>query len=324
MSKLLEIVINHWDEPWEVVRPGIMMLSIQRCVDWENIGVTIIHDGTGAFPNELLAGFPITINQIRLPHGGISAARNYAINNCDATWIKFCDCDDVFAGIYSVSCIMDVLSSSSRHDMLFFPFIFDSYDGHQIVVDGSPVFIHDKVWRRSFLKKNNLYFNEDLTFSEDFAFNSLVKTVIDSSRIGRVDSNFPIYAYIQRPNGVANRPDFWLKNRRGLYDAHRYVEQELLRRGYKEDADSLVGRTVAEVYAALLSTPKHVDASDFIRDTLAYYEANKDRMDSLTDKNWEYIIEVTNNQNHTNITKDDVYNWIASFKEGTEDDGEDQ
>ena len=135
MSKLLEIVITHWNEPWEIVKPGIMMLSVQRRVDWENIGVTIIHDGTDKFPDELLSCLPFTVNQVCIPHSSVSAARNYAIDHCDATWIKFCDCDDTFAGIYSISCIIEVLANSSRHDMLMFPFVFDPYLGNQVVVD---------------------------------------------------------------------------------------------------------------------------------------------------------------------------------------------
>ena len=324
MSKLLEIVINHWDEPWEIVRPGIMMLSIQRRVDWENIGITIIHDGTNKFPNELLSGLPFEINQVCIPHGGISAARNYAIDNIDATWIKFCDCDDTFAGVYSVSCIMDVLGNSSRHDMLMFPFVFDPYYGNQTVVDGSPVFIHDKIFRRSFLIQNDLRFNEDLSFSEDFAFNSIIKTVIDSSRVGKIESNFPIYVWVQRRDGVANRPEFWLKNRVGLYHAHRYVEQEYRKRGFIKDADSMVGRTVAEVYAALSSIGQSIDTSDFVNDVLEYYYNNKECMDGLTDEDWDFIIKMTNEQNQTNITKDDVYNWIAGFEKGTEDERIDQ
>lgn len=324
MSKLLEIVITHWDEPWEIVRPGMMMLSIQRRVDWENIGVTIIHDGTSKFPNELLSGFPFAVNQICIPHGGVSAARNYAIDNIDATWIKFCDCDDTFAGVYSISCIVDVLANSSQHDMLMFPFVFDPYFGKQVVVKGSPVFIHDKIFRRSFLIQNNLRFNEDLTFSEDFAFNSIIKTVIDSSRIGNIESNFPIYVWVQRRDGTANRPELWLKNRMGLFDAHRYVEQEYQKRGFVKDADSLVGRTIAEVCAAVLSANRSIDTSVFAHNALEYYYSNKERMDGLTDEDWDFIIQVTNEQNQTNITKEDVYNWIASFEKGTEDDGKDK
>lgn len=324
MSKLFEIVITHWNEPWEIVKPGIMMLSVQRRVDWENIGVTIIHDGTDKFPAELLSCLPFTVNQVCIPHSGISAARNYAIDHCDATWIKFCDCDDTFAGIYSISCIIEVLANSSRHDMLMFPFVFDPYFGNQVVVDGSPVFIHDKIFRRSFLIQNNLRFNEELTFSEDFAFNSIMKTVIDSTRVGKIESNFPIYVWVQRRDGVANRPEFWLKNRIGLFDAHRYVEQEFKKRGFNKDADSLVGRTIAEVYAALSSADNSIDTSGFVRDALEYYHNNKERMDSLTNDDWDFIIKVTNEQNLTNITKDDVYNWIASFEKGTEDDGEDK
>lgn len=324
MSKLLDIFITHWNEPWEIVRPGIMMLSLQRRVDWENIGVTIIHDGVERFPDELLSGLPFTVNQVYIPHGGVSAARNYAIDNSDATWIKFCDCDDTFAGVYSLSCIINVLANSKQYDMLWFPFIFDLYSGDQIVLDGSPVFIHDKVLRRSFLNKANIRFNTDLTFSEDFAFVSLIKMTLDNKKVGKIDSSFPIYIYVQRPEGVANRPELWLQNKIGLFNAHCYVESELLNRGFTHDADSLAGRTISEVYAALLLAIPSVDTSEFVNLALEYYHKNKDRIDCLSEQDWESIVNITNSQNHTNITKADVYKWIEGFEKGTKDERSDQ
>lgn len=324
MSKLLDIFITHWTEPWDIIRPGMMMLSVQRRVDWENVGVTIIHDGTAAFPNELMSGFPFTVNQVCLPHGGVSASRNYAIDNSDATWIKFCDCDDMFAGVYSLSCVMDILPNSKQYDMLWFPFIFDPYYGNQMVLEGSPVFIHDKVLRRSFLNKTHIRFNENLTFSEDFAFVSLIKMTLDNIRVGKIDSNFPIYVYNQRPGGVANRDDFWLKNKVGLFDAHCYVEEELMKHGFTHDSDTMVARAICESYVAVSTANKAIDTTDFVGRVFEYYERNKDRLQNLNDQDWEYIIEITNEQNHSQITREMVEMWIDMNTKGTEDERIDQ
>lgn len=324
MSKLLEIVITHWTEPWEIVRPGIMMLSVQRRVDWENIGVTIIHDGTDVFPKELLVGLPFEVNQITIPHCGISAARNYAIDHSDATWIKFCDCDDTFAGVYSLSCIMDILLTSTQYDMLWFPFVFDRYYGTQIVLDGSPVFIHDKVLRRSFLIKKNIRFNENLVFSEDFAFVSLIKMTLDNSRVGKVESNFPIYVYVQRMNGIANREDMWLKNRIGLFDAHRYVEKELMNHGSEHESHCMVGRAISEACAAMTTDAPPIDMSLFVDLVAEYYNDNKDRLDEITEDDWDFIINVTNQQNNSNLTKKELDVWIENNLKGTANEREDQ
>ncbi len=53
---LLDLFITHYNESWEVCRPGFQMLRNQRCVDWKQVKVTVVHDGTKCFPDALLEG----------------------------------------------------------------------------------------------------------------------------------------------------------------------------------------------------------------------------------------------------------------------------
>ena len=47
---LLDLFITHWTEPWEVGKKNFDMLALQRLIDWSEIRITLVHDGTEAFP----------------------------------------------------------------------------------------------------------------------------------------------------------------------------------------------------------------------------------------------------------------------------------
>jgi len=310
MRKLLDIVITHWNEPWEVGMNGIKMLSIQRRVDWSEISVTIIHDGSEAFPDEYFEDCPFVVEQVCIEHGGVSAARNYAIEHCKALWIKFCDFDDTFAGIYSVACIADALCGASKHDVLNLPFIVDVYKGGLVVRKESPVFIHDKVFRVSALRSHHIRFYEDISFSEDFAFMSSIRIHIDQSRIGNVNSNFPIYVYIQRIDSIAHDKGRWYLNRCELFKSHKHVVDEMRANNRIESADEMVARTIAENYVVIRDADERIDTSGLFNLTREYYLQNKDSFNNVDESGIESVLNETNTQNESDITKDEFLQWV--------------
>lgn len=310
MNKLLEIVITHWTEPWSVGAKAFDMLSIQRRVDWRKVCVTIVHDGSDAFPNEYFCGFPFKVNQVCIPHGGVSAARNYAIDHCSATWIKFCDFDDMFAGAYSLSCIIDALEVSQKYGYVFLPYIAEMHNGKLLLLENSDVFIHDKVFRVSFLNEKDIRFNEELAFSEDFVFMALVKLNADKVKLGRVNSNFPLYVYIQRIDSVGNRQDLWYRNRCDLFKAHRCVVDALMEHGFDHEADVLIARTIAENLLTIKRADQSIDTSELRDLTLEYSDKNAGRISRLGVLDYDYVVTKTNQQNNANITIDELFEWI--------------
>lgn len=314
MRKLLDIVITHWTEPWEVGVNAFRILAAQLRVDWTNIAVTVIHDGTQKFPDKYFRDFPFVVKQVCLPHGGISAARNYAITHSEAEWIKFCDFDDTFAGVYSVSRITDAIEKPNNYNVLWFPLLIDVYHGGILIRECSQVFIHDKIFRVSFLREKNVMFNESLSFSEDFAFLSLLGLEMDANTFGKIESNFPVYVYIQRKDSIGNRPDRWLKNRCGLFDAHCYVEDEMRKHGDEYHADLMFVRALTENYYAVTFAGDNIDLTDFIRRTWEYYDRNKDCMKRVSNEDLGHVIEDTNTQNRSEITKSGFLQWIRQHE----------
>ena len=315
MNKLLDIVITHWTEPFEVGYPAIQMLALQRRINWDLVNVTIIHDGSEKFSEKHFRNLPFKVHQVCLPKSGVSAARNYAIDHSEAEWIKFCDFDDMFAGVYSLSRITDAISETNNFNTIWFPFIIDIYRGDLLLIhECSQVFIHDKIFRTSFLREKNIRFNESLSFSEDFAFISLLELEIDPKTFGKIDSNFPIYIYIQRIDSLGNLPNRQYKNRCGLFDAHCYVEEEMRKHNEIYHADLMVVRTLTENYCTILTADKSADTSELFQRTAAFYKAKKQRLDCVSGEDLDHVIEDTNNQNHIEISKAGFFQWLRQFE----------
>ena len=205
---MLDIVITHYKEPFEVGEKMFRMIALQRCVDFEQIRVIVVHDGTPVFPEKKFENLPYQVEQITIPHGGVSAARNAGIDNCKAKWIMFCDFDDNFTSIFSLLEIVNVLKDDG-FDMLYSRISAEDYvDGKELLYFVPEkqrfVFCHGKVYNTKFLKDNGIRFREELVFNEDSCFNAEIIAKTPYKRIGEIQTMIPIYTWIRRSGSVTN------------------------------------------------------------------------------------------------------------------------
>lgn len=206
--RLLDIVITHYKEKWSVGKKLFEMIGLQRCIDFSTIKVTVVNDGGNRLPDEELTGFPYEIEQVDIPHGGVSAARNAGLDHAEAPWIMFCDFDDNFASVFSLREYLNVLPNDQM-DMLWCKILAEDYmDGKQklyFVPDKQRfVFCHGKIYRRQFLIDKSIRFDEELVFNEDSCFNAVIIARTHYSRIGEIRTTIPLYAWIRRESSVTN------------------------------------------------------------------------------------------------------------------------
>ncbi len=205
---MLDIVITHYTEPWEVGEKLFRMIGLQRCIDFSDIRVMVVNDGGHRLPEEKLAELPYPVEQIDIPHGGVSKARNKGIESATGKWIMFCDFDDNFASIFSLREIMNLLGTE-HHDMLWCKILAEDYvDGKQLLYVTPEkqrfVFCHGKVYRREFLLEKDIRFREDLVFNEDSCFNAVCIARTEGKRVGEIVSPVPLYVWIRRTQSVTN------------------------------------------------------------------------------------------------------------------------
>lgn len=315
---LMDLFITHWTEPWEVGKAGFEILSLQRAVDWTQIRITLVHDGTEVFPADYFAGFPFTVHQVSVPHGGIAAARNWCIDHSEADWIKWNDFDDMFAGVYSLRNIMSVLDND-RFDMLWFDLLHDDHGKVFRRTERNPVFVHDKVFRREFLLKKNIRFNEKLTWCEDSAFLAMVEMDIDHQRIGKIKADAPIYLYIVRDGSLCNRPEIKFANLKSFFLRHCYVADEMLKRGLIASYNTMCVRVMADSYYTLeKATDIPEDKSEFAAEVWAWYEKHKDAIGDCTRPDFERVIAAVNRERFDSggITGEEFISWIRNHERG--------
>lgn len=208
---MLDIIITHYKEAWEIGKPMFDLLALQRGVDFGSFRVLLVNDGEeNKFPDELFKNYPYEVKQINIPHAGVSAARNAGIENATADWIMFCDFDDTFYGLYSIRDIVTLLPTD-KYDMLYGTLLVEDFldkdakENLYITPDRQNyVFIHAKVYRRAFLMEENIRFDTEMPFQEDSLFNATIVARTPHTRVGRIKTAAPLYVWIRRANSVTN------------------------------------------------------------------------------------------------------------------------
>ena len=209
---MLDIIITHHREPWEVCRKQFWMLDMQRKVDWSEITVTVVNDGGYRLPEEELKALEFRwkaaeFKQLDIPQSGISAARNTGLELTEEPWVMFCDCDDCFANIYGLQDVMNVLhQDDGRYDVLWNRF-YEEHPEEILLVPDHKVFVftHGKVYRRAFLEREQIWFEESLKWNEDSCFNATILT--RGAKAGEMQTHSPVYAWIRREGSFTGTDD---------------------------------------------------------------------------------------------------------------------
>lgn len=294
------------------------MLSLQRAVDWNQIRITLVHDGTEFFPAEYFAGFPFAVHQVSIPHGGIAAARNWCIDHSEADWIKWCDFDDMFAGVLSLNQVMTVLNNE-EYDMIWFDLLVDDHGKTHMRTERDPVFVHNKIFRRSFLIEKGIRFKEDLTWCEDSAFMAIIEMDIDHQRIGKIKGMMPIYMYIVRDGSLCNRPEIKFANLESFFRRHCYVAEEFKKRGRYDEYCTMCVRTMADSYYTLVKAPDIPDdKSDLEKRVWAWYDENREAVLDCKRKQFDLVMKAVNRERWDGgeITDKEFINWLKSYERG--------
>lgn len=220
---MLDIIMTHYKEPWEVGKKYFDMLDLQRGVNFDDIRVILINDGHEyRLPDEHFVNRPYKVEQYCIDHAGVSAARNEGIRKASAEWITFCDFDDMFASVYSLKAVFDALKAPTSHffDVLWAEFISENNKTGELVLnkrDFNAVFNHAKYYRRQAILDLGLWFNEKLTFNEDSEFNSILYLALGNKRWGHITNELPIYIWVCQNQSVTHSPDAYWRGRIGNY-----------------------------------------------------------------------------------------------------------
>lgn len=313
---MLDIIIAHYKEPWEVGRKLLWMIDLQRCVDFSQIRVMIVNDGGHRLPDDELMRLSYPVEQIDIEHGGISRARNEGIRRSTADYIMFCDFDDTFTNIYALRDIMSILPCD--YDMLWTQLLVEDYlDGKELLYTTPErqrfVFVHGKVYRRQFLLDRGIWFDEAMTFQEDSQFNAVITARTDFRRVGQIKAPSTPYVWIRRQNSVTNsgrgdEAEYW-HFRRNLN-----ITQE--NRADPEKYSGMITRTAYDTYYMLKGRRISLDMKKkILTEFIPWIQERKEHFGAVPDGIIRQIIDVSRYEllDEGEIVPDDpgtVQKWI--------------
>lgn len=252
-NKTLDIIVTHCIEPWDVGQKLFNSIAMQECVDFNDINVILVNDGEGyELPKDCFDGLPYAVNQMSIPKGGVSRARNAGLDAATADWVMFCDFDDCFSsifGLYMIFCAM----YEDKYDTLWSCFTEETLNAEKKLIlvahEHDFVFIHGKAHRRQYLLDNNIRFHPKLTIHEDVFFNMLAQRSTTQERTAGIKT--PIYCWRWNPNSVVrkeNREDYILATYDHLIRQRIALTEEFLKRNMTEMVNIMVVKTIVDGY----------------------------------------------------------------------------
>lgn len=267
----LQILVPHYHETPDVIRPLLDSVAIQQNIDFKDVGVIICHDGEDIedfhFDGVELPIYPYEILQVHIPHKGVSAARNGALDAATAEYVAFCDIDDM----YYNACGLWILFREMQNggfDSLVSVFIEESRlpqdipeqrdpqgnivqsamkkgDVMYINHDMDTTFVHGKVHRRQYLLDQNIRWNEKLTIHEDSYFNIQCQNLSQNVKYCQT----PFYLWRWRDESVCRHdPKYILKTYRNMIDSNDALIDEFLKRGVQDKAMFFTAFMIFDAY----------------------------------------------------------------------------
>lgn len=292
---LLDIIVTHYDEPWEIGERLFRMIAMQDRVLPEDVQVTAVHDGELAerISREQLGDFPFRFRQVRMKHnGGVSAARNAGFASTNGRWVMFCDWDDHFSSTDALWLILREIIRDDADVIMCHMTNESAGDGRIEATELTEnyVFVHAKAFRREFLNHAGISFATDVGFSEDTLFCETVKIAVNPARVRVIPRC--VYTRTFREGSICHSEERNTANCASLFRARRHMTEEYRRRNCPKNFAAKVCRTIADYFFAT-NDPNYPERERFEQGFAEYYRDYGDVFERtcLTDKNliaWAY------------------------------------
>lgn len=211
----------------ETIAKTLHSIATQSIAD--DIEIIVVNDADNINYSDILRKFnDLNIVYVQRDHnGGCGAARNSGIRYATADYITFIDSDDQFTSPITLEIMYNKIKAE-KVDMLAGDFESEMRQDNGIAIkkiEKSPVWCHNKYYRRQFLIDNNLFFNEKLRINEDMEFHQLL---IDMG--GKV-AYVPFCGYMWRDNAKSVTHESLYKNKKQFVAASAEYIRDCEKRG---------------------------------------------------------------------------------------------
>ena len=168
---MIDVIIPAYNSQ-KTIEQTLFSLSIQE--NTRDLNVYIVNDGSAKDYSSSIKFFKkfMNITELKLKENkGPGYARQYGVDHSDGKYIIFVDSDDSIFDCYSLSTLKKAIESDN-YDLVISDFL-EEREGTLYLHEKETIFIHGKLYKREFLEKNNIRFN-DSRYDEDNGFNQLL------------------------------------------------------------------------------------------------------------------------------------------------------
>ena len=328
--KRLQFLVPQYKEKEETIKFLLDSIECQVDIDKKDIGVIICSDG-GEYilDKKFLKKYSYDIDYVVCKHRGVSATRNSAFLLSDADYVMYCDSDDGFCNVFAIKIIFENINLSEKENKPFDLMSSKFYVERQAdekktwslsIVDHNNIYIHSRVYRRDFLVKNNLYFNEKIWANEDSFFN--ISTNFFSKNTKAL--NVPIYCWRGNPMSVTHDPKFIMKTLHQLiYSNDSVVETMLLLNKNKKEIAKSAFDVICKVYLDMNKPdwhkPENFEYKDITLKTLKWYILKRGKLcEVLTDDEKREVLQGARKTDHykniEGITFNDFIKAVVNYE----------
>lgn len=245
----LQILIPQYHETDEILKPLLDSIAIQQNAPFDDVGVIICNDGSDVhLSEEFLHSYPFQIDYYLEERRGVSATRNACLDRAKAEYVMFCDADDMFYNACGLWILFREMEAG--FDSLVSLFIEETrlpgtnevmYVNHEM----DSTFVHGKVHRLSYLRRENIRFNNDLTIHEDSYFNILCQKLSDNVKYCQT----PFYLWKWRDDSVCRHdPKYILKTYNNMLESNTALVKEFIRRSKSNEAQFYATMMIYDAY----------------------------------------------------------------------------
>ena len=247
----LQILVPQYNETDEVIKPLLDSIAIQQNVNFKDIGVIIVNDGSKTrLTSKFLKSYPFKIEYYFEKHRGVSATRNACLDHATAEYVMFCDADDMFYNACGLWILFREMNTDNGFDSLVSVFIEETRipETNEIIYinrEMDSTFVHGKVHRRQYLIDKKIRWNPNLTIHEDSYFNIQCQNLSTNVKYCQT----PFYLWKWRDESVCRHdPKYILKTYKNMLDSNDALIEQFQRRKVKDKAQFYVAFMIFDAY----------------------------------------------------------------------------
>ena len=229
----LQILVPQYEETDEIVKPLLDSIAIQQNIDFNDIGVIIVNDGSDIhLSDDFLQSYPFKVEYYLNEHLGVSATRQAAFDKSTADYVMFCDADDMFCNVGGLWIVFREMNMGVFDSLtsVFTEETRNPLTGEVMYMNREmdSTFVHGKIHRRRYLIEKGIKWNPDLTIHEDSFFNIQCASLSQNVKY----CPLPFYLWKWRDDSVCRHDNkYILKTYRNMIDSNSALIAEFRHKG---------------------------------------------------------------------------------------------